>query len=121
MYKKSSKSRIPVSRHEVQDDGDAFVPDTRRGGHMLDQETEALAEEFVAAVTSAEDVGEDARDEFITEEVGGPFLEIDVKDGLGSWFGTPVDGASADEVPVDATVDVGDNTGDDEQPPDDGR
>jgi hypothetical protein len=70
--------KLPMDRHAVLDDGEAFVPDTVRGGGSLDDESEAAAEEFVAQATSAEDVGEDARDEMIAEELGGPFLELQI-------------------------------------------
>lgn len=59
------------------DDGDAFVPDVARThGRLTDDEAESFAEEFIAEATSAAYVGEDARDETTTEELGGPFLEL---------------------------------------------
>jgi hypothetical protein len=61
------------------DDGDAFVPDVARThGRLVDDEAEAFAEEFIAGATSGESVGEDARDEWIADEVGGPFLLVNV-------------------------------------------
>jgi hypothetical protein len=60
----------------VIDDGDAFFPDATRGRGRLPDDAEADAEEFVAQATSAEDVGADARDEWVDEELGGPFLEL---------------------------------------------
>ena len=55
---------------------DPFDRKTRRVGvHARDPLAEALAEQFLAAATSGEEVAEDVRDEVTTEEVGGPFLE----------------------------------------------
>jgi hypothetical protein len=62
---------------ECPDSGDAFVPDVARSHERLpDDVSESLAEEFIATVTSAESVGEDARDEMTTEDYGGPLLEL---------------------------------------------
>ncbi|MBL8606372.1 MAG: hypothetical protein JNL38_03590 [Myxococcales bacterium] len=49
-------------------------------GAAGDDDVESYAEEFIAAVTSAEFVGEDARDEMLVEELGGPFLELEAVD-----------------------------------------
>ena len=59
------------------DDGNAFLPDPADGGptRVSDDLAEVLAEEFVQAATSAEEQSEDVRDEFVPEEIGGPFLE----------------------------------------------
>lgn len=43
---------------------------------MDDNLAETLAEEFLVAATSAEEASEDVRDEVVTEELGGPFLEV---------------------------------------------
>ncbi len=50
-----------------------------------DDDAEASAEEFVMQATSAEDVGERARDELLLEELGGPFIEIDPRAEV-DWF-----------------------------------
>jgi hypothetical protein len=79
---KSTSRRRPS--HPVPDDGEAFIPDiVRQGGGLAthssrrtsDDETEASAEEFLLSATSAEDAFEDARDEFVLEEIGGPFVD----------------------------------------------
>lgn len=77
---RNQRERNPSSAVRLKsiDSGEAFIPDSTRGG-ILSDEAEALAEEFVAQATSAEDVGEDARDEFVSEEIGGPFLEVDAR------------------------------------------
>ena len=59
------------------DDGDAFIRDPSEGGPPLaaGDIAERLAEEFVQSATSGEEAAEDARDEWQTEEIGGPFIE----------------------------------------------
>jgi hypothetical protein len=57
------------------DSADAFVPDPIEHHKRLKAEdAEWFAEEFIATATSAEDVQEDARDEVVDEEQGGPFI-----------------------------------------------
>ena len=59
------------------DEGDAFVPDVARScARLADDEAESFAEEFIATATSGEFVAEDARDETVPEEIGGPFVEF---------------------------------------------
>lgn len=66
------KHAPPVHRHETLDDGEAFVPDYRTGFvEISDGDAEAFGEEFIASATSGEAVGETARDEAYTEELGG--------------------------------------------------
>lgn len=76
MIDKTKRVR-PKNRGECPDSGDAFVPDVARSHErLIDDAAEAFAEEFIATATSAEFVGEDARDEATTDELGGPFMEI---------------------------------------------
>jgi hypothetical protein len=75
----------PVKRHDRRspDFGNAFVPDVARTHKPLaDDCAESFAEEFIEAATSAEAIAEHARDEWIIEEVGGPFLEIRTVDEM---------------------------------------
>jgi len=69
-------------RNKRSDDADAFLPDPEEGGPARtdDDLAETLAEEFVAAATSAEEASEDVRDEVLPEELGGPFLEVPASD-----------------------------------------
>ena len=63
--------------HEERFDGrEAFLRDPRNGASNLrpDDLAEILGEEFVFSATSGEEVSGDSRDEFYTEEVGGPFV-----------------------------------------------
>ncbi len=58
------------------DDGEAFVHDPHGGpARAPEQLAETLAEEFLQAATSAQEVSEDVRDEIVPEELGGPFLQ----------------------------------------------
>jgi hypothetical protein len=72
-----SQAKQGMARRERPDDGNAFLPDPQGGrAHSDDALAEALAEDFLESATSAEEAGEDIRDEFVSEEVGGPFLEV---------------------------------------------
>ena len=52
------------------DAGDAFIPDVASSHEMLvDDDAEAFAEEFIVTATSAEDVGEEARDEIVAGDL----------------------------------------------------
>ncbi len=82
MGTKRSERRGKRIKTVILDDGDAFLPDATRGHGHLPDDAEADAEEFVAQATSAEDVGADARDEWVDEELGGPFLELRVNPEL---------------------------------------
>lgn len=58
------------------DDGDAFIPDCRRGPiHLADDEADAFAEEFLASATSGEEISEDARNELVPEELALDYAE----------------------------------------------
>lgn len=67
-----------MSRHPKRsDDANAFLPDPGEGpARVEDDLAENLAEEFIVAATTAEEPGEDVRDEIVPEELGGPFLEV---------------------------------------------
>lgn len=82
MGDKMKKVRPRTNRpSERPDSGDAFVPDVARSHErLIDDAAEAFAEEFIATATSAEFVAEDARDEMLAEELGGPFLEVGADD-----------------------------------------
>jgi hypothetical protein len=61
---KSAESRETTS-------GDAFL----RGAQSADVLAEELGEEAVETMTTGEDEGNESRDEFAEEEIGGPFVE----------------------------------------------
>jgi len=58
------------------DTADAFIADPSDGPvNVSDDLAETLAEEFVRSATTGEDTGDEVRDQFVTEEIGGPFVE----------------------------------------------
>jgi hypothetical protein len=58
------------------DRADAFVPDPEDGpAHVDDDLAEALAEEYLNSATSGEETTEEALDQVVPEEIGGPFVE----------------------------------------------
>jgi hypothetical protein len=68
-------------RHFDLDDGDAFLPDFRHGfAPVTDGDVEAFGEEFIVAATSAEAVGEAARDELVDEDLAGLTVEASFDD-----------------------------------------
>ena len=63
-------------RQRRRDDGKAFMPDLEPGhAHTTDSLAENLAEAFLESATSGEERGEDLMNEFVPEDIGGPFLE----------------------------------------------
>lgn len=82
--------------HGRSDDAEAFLHDPQGGpARTNDALAESMAEEFLSSATSGEEVGEDVRDELLTEELGGPFSEARPSQEFGQ---------SVDEMnPLDAT------------------
>ena len=71
-----AKHKHHPARHGRTDSGDAFVPDPGEGrAHVKDALAEELAEGFLRGATSGEDSLQEARDNEITDESGGPFVE----------------------------------------------
>lgn len=65
-----------VRRQSRKDSGDAFMPDPGSDvACMPDELAEALAESFLVSATSGEESSEQALDEVVAEEIGGPFVE----------------------------------------------
>jgi hypothetical protein len=65
------------------DDAEAFLHDPGSGpARAPDDLAESLAEEYVASALSGEEVAFDDRDETAPEEIGGPFLEESIPEGL---------------------------------------
>jgi hypothetical protein len=78
------------------DDGEAFLPDpTRRGAHITAMDAESFGEEFVASATGGEPLQQEALDEVVEEEEGGPFLELDA------------DGESPDSMEASGSMESG--------------
>jgi hypothetical protein len=67
-----------MNHHKHSDEDRAFIPDPADGPseEAIDDLAEALGEDFISSATSAEEAGEDTRDEVLPEELGGPFLEV---------------------------------------------
>jgi hypothetical protein len=74
------KMRVSKRRPFRRDGGDAFLPDPASGTFIRVPEAESVAEEFIASVTSAGFVLEDARNELSVDEIGGPFVDEDEED-----------------------------------------
>lgn len=71
-----AKRRAPrVQRQPRRDAADAFIPES--SPHTDDTLAENLAEEFLESATSGEERGEEALNELVSEEIGGPFVEVD--------------------------------------------
>jgi len=85
MATKTKKKRaIEHRRLERMDAGEAFVPDVARSHEaLIDDDAEAFAEEFIVTATSAEDVGEDARDELASDELTAFDMLCDADEELG--------------------------------------
>jgi hypothetical protein len=64
--------------HARRDGGAAFIPEPIAGEvHTNDDLAENLAEFYLQSATSGEEQGEERFNEFVTEELGGPFIEED--------------------------------------------
>lgn len=82
---KRPASRLGPHRHDRSDDGNAFIPDPEGGpAHTRDDLAESLAEDFLQAATSGEDVAEESGDEVVPEELGGPFIETSASEEFAS-------------------------------------
>jgi hypothetical protein len=74
--RREAKHHTPQRAARRPDDAEAFLPDPSGGNNPSraeDDLAEVLAEEYLGAATSAEEVSEDVRDEVVEDEVGGPF------------------------------------------------
>jgi hypothetical protein len=68
-----SRPRHP--RGVRRDAADAFFPDPGAGPAVApDDLAEELAEEFLASATMAQAQGEEGHEQFVDEEIGGPFV-----------------------------------------------
>jgi hypothetical protein len=71
MTKAPSKPRPSPRKKDIEPDADAFIHSRR---HTKDDLAEALGEQFLASATSGEEMSEDAMNEEVPEEAGGPFV-----------------------------------------------
>lgn len=75
MAKKKSIKAAAV-RQGRRDDGNAFVRDPESGpARVQDDLAEMVAEAYLESATSGEERGEDMLNEFVVEELGGPFVD----------------------------------------------
>lgn len=84
------------------DTADAFMPDPEDGPAVINDDlAENLAEEFLQAATSGEDVGDEASDGMVAEEIGGPFVETTAAEEFapGTDASNP-DDATAEPMPL---------------------
>ena len=85
----------PAARRGRSDDGTAFMPDPEDGPARIDDTlAETLAEEYLESATRGEDVVEDALEEVVPEELGGPFVETSAADE----FAEGIDGANPEDA-----------------------
>jgi hypothetical protein len=71
-------ARPPVDPEHLRrsDGADAFIGDPDEGPSRSDDDlAEALGEQFVQSATSAGDVTDEALEQVVSEEIGGPFIE----------------------------------------------
>ena len=62
-------------KHARRDAGDAFFPDPGEGRALApDDLAEELAEGFLMSVTTGQEQGAEAHEQFVWEEIGGPFV-----------------------------------------------
>jgi hypothetical protein len=77
----SQKRRTPFVDDEPHargrpDDGNAFIPDPEGGpARASDDLAESLAEEYLNSATRGNETAEEALDDVVPEEIGGPFVE----------------------------------------------
>jgi hypothetical protein len=74
-----SRQDVAMERVLRSDSADAFIRDPDGSGPVSvdDDLAETLAEEFIHAATSGENQTEEALDQMVPEEIGGPFVETD--------------------------------------------
>ena len=64
-----------TTNHRRRDGGDAFFPDPGEGrAHLSDDLAKELAEEFLTSATTGQEQGEEGHEQFVEEEIGGPFV-----------------------------------------------
>lgn len=75
MTKPKTEADEPVRRKHRDDYADAFIPDPGSGpARFRDTLAEELGEDFVRAATTGEEQGEEAHEQEVDEEHGGPFV-----------------------------------------------
>ncbi len=78
-------------RQQRSDDADAFLPESAAQTGAGDDLAELLAQKHQIAVTTGEDLDDEAQDELAPEEIGGPFVETHSDAEFGATRHAPVD------------------------------
>ena len=72
---------VEIERVMRADSADAFIRNPDDGEMSVDDDlAESLAEEFVHSATSGENQAEEALDQIVPEEIGGPFVETSAEE-----------------------------------------
>jgi len=90
--------QVSSSKHERSDGADAFIPESAQISGASDDLAELLAEQYLREA-SGDDSEEGARDDVVSEELGGPFVES----GPGEEYGSTRKGEAGTEVRTDAS------------------
>jgi hypothetical protein len=109
IHRQTTYERPVPHRRERSDDGNAFFPDPEGGpAHTSDDLAENMAEEFLQSATSGENVSEEAMDQVVAEELGGPFVETSAEEEFagGTDESNPPD-AEREPLPVTSRVIAG--------------
>jgi hypothetical protein len=78
-------------RQQRSDDGNAFLPESAAQTGAGDDLAELLAQKHQLAVTTGEDLDDEAQDAPDAEEIGGPFVETHSDAEFGATRHAPVD------------------------------
>ena len=82
-------------------DGDAFIKESEQVSGARDDLAEYLAEGFLLSAVSGESSEEDARDQVVEEELGGPFIEASSDEEFGpTRFSNGDDTVEANALPT---------------------
>lgn len=98
------RSRGP---HQRRDSGDAFFPDPGEGPAVIsDDLAEELAEEFLSSATTGQEQGEEGHEQFVDEEIGGPFVLSSSAREFGQDFDeSNIPGAEREAYPTAGPID----------------
>jgi hypothetical protein len=104
-----------IGSHGRRDAGDAFLPDPGGGPALAsDDLAEELAEEFLISATTGQEHGEEGHEQFVEEEIGGPFVvTTSGREFAHGDNGPEMQGAEREATPTPGPVES-DDTEDDE-------
>jgi hypothetical protein len=105
VQKNALKKTMKPKRHQQRsDDGNAFIPDPEGGpARTSDDLAETLAEGFLQGATQDDDADDAALDGFVSEEIGGPFIET----SAAAEFASGTDGSNPAGAKREATPRAG--------------